>query len=96
MSIIRDSAHCLNKSSAIKLCCRNTIILYLQLIQGGELFLTYARNSNLYDESLSEVGYIGSWSRIGPWLPWFEKVLYIYYMTFIKKFIFLVLIGGMN
>ena len=26
----------------------------------------------MFDESLTEVGYLGSWARFGPWLPWFE------------------------
>ena len=40
---------------------------------GGEMFITFTRTENLLDEALSEVGYIGSWSRIGPWLPWLQK-----------------------
>ena len=55
--------------------------------QGGELFLTFARTDNLLDPTLTEVkskerlllkicfpqvGYVGSWARIGPYLPWME------------------------
>jgi len=40
--------------------------------QGGELFLTFARTENLLNPELSEVGYVGSWSRVGPFLPWME------------------------
>merc|ERR1719341_278984 len=39
---------------------------------GGELFLHFTKTQNLFDEALTEVGYLGSWSRFGPFLPWFE------------------------
>lgn len=41
--------------------------------RGGELFLTFARTDLLLDPATTEVGYIGSWSRVGPWLPWMER-----------------------
>ena len=30
------------------------------------------QTENLFDDSLTEVGYLGSWARFGPFLPWFE------------------------
>ena len=30
------------------------------------------KTKNLFDEALTEVGYLGSWTRFGPWLPWME------------------------
>jgi len=56
--------------------------------QGGELFLTFARTDNLLDPALTEVGYVGSWARIGPYLPWMEMGLseggLIYSAPFLK------------
>ena len=33
------------------------------------------KTNNLFDEALTEVGYLGSWARFGPWLPWMEMGL---------------------
>ena len=36
------------------------------------LNLLFFKSDNLFDETLTEVGYLGSWARFGPWLPWLE------------------------
>ena len=30
------------------------------------------QTEHLFDSALTEVGYLGSWTRFGPFLPWFE------------------------
>jgi len=37
-----------------------------------ELFNTFVKRSDLDDDGLTAVPSSGSWSRIGPWLPWME------------------------
>ncbi|MEZ5459173.1 MAG: DUF1838 family protein [Steroidobacteraceae bacterium] len=37
-----------------------------------EMFNTFARRSDLANPGLSSVASTGSWTRIGPWLPWME------------------------
>ncbi len=37
-----------------------------------EMFNTFVRRSDLENPSLTAVPSVGSWSRLGPWLPWME------------------------
>lgn len=40
--------------------------------EAAELFNSFALKSDLEDKSKTSVPEIGTWSRVGPWLPWME------------------------
>ena len=40
--------------------------------EAAELFNSFAWRDELDDESLTSVREFGTWSRVGPWLPWME------------------------
>lgn len=40
--------------------------------EAAELFNSFARREDLDDEDLTSIHEFGTWSRVGPWLPWME------------------------
>ena len=40
--------------------------------EAAELFNSFARRDELDDDTLTSVREFGTWSRVGPWLPWME------------------------
>lgn len=40
--------------------------------EAAELFNSFARREELEDATLTSVQEFGTWSRVGPWLPWME------------------------
>jgi len=40
--------------------------------EAAELFNSFAIRAELEDETRTSVSEVGSWSRVGPWLPWME------------------------
>jgi len=40
--------------------------------EAAELFNSFARREDLENETMTSAREFGSWSRVGPWLPWME------------------------
>lgn len=42
------------------------------MYEAAELFNSFARKADLENPDVTSIDEVGSWSRIGPWLPWME------------------------
>ncbi len=54
----------------------------------SEIFQRYGRLADLEDPDATEADYAGSWTRVGPWLPWMRQGQasgHILYRTFIER-----------
>ncbi len=54
----------------------------------SEIFQRFSSLSELEDESKTSADYVGTWTRIGPWLPWMlmgQAEGHILYRTYMKK-----------
>jgi hypothetical protein len=58
------------------------------VIRISEIFQRTARLAEIEDESRTSAHYTGTWTRVGPWLPWMlmgQAEGHILYRTFMKK-----------
>lgn len=58
------------------------------IIRISEIFQRTVKSAEIEDEALTSAHYTGTWTRIGPWLPWMlmgQAEGHMLYRTFMKK-----------
>ncbi len=59
-----------------------------EIMRIGEMFQRTAKLAQIEDESRTSAHYTGTWTRIGPWLPWMlmgQAEGHLLYRTYMKK-----------